>query len=259
MITAVLEEEKTFSEYLYTSDELHAAYIATNYAAYGPSRIAQFWKLEKQGSLLGAVAYFGESLTIAGEGFDPQELRQFVALLRPAYISCGETAAKALCDMPGMQLERLHILRYLRADVPAPQSGLFAETRPPLSEVFALLQKVFELQNASYEHWLTDVSHKVRHGIAAVYAVRQGKHLASTAGVYHRNSVLGVLGSVATDPAARGHGYAGTLVLALCALCLREGLVPAIVSKNEYAAQLYQKLGFTPVATEYKFSTQKTV
>lgn len=57
------------------------------------------------------------------------------------------------------------------------------------------------------------------------------------------------INAVFTDPAARGKGYAGAVVAALCEKVQAEGLTPMLYTdaENPSANRAYQKIGFLPV------------
>ncbi|MDD2956311.1 MAG: GNAT family N-acetyltransferase [Oscillospiraceae bacterium] len=243
MIRAVTGEDPGFLAYLQRED-VFAAYIDTRYRTFGQDlRRVAFWKQEEQ-AVTGAASLNDGELILCGD-FDPEELCAFVGMSGCRSVTGPYRLLSPLSEHFDRGLTARTILKFSPERALPPGGELF---QPRLEEVFSVLSRVFEeLRDMPFDMWYTTVSHKVRHGLALVAGEEVDGVLAATAGIYNQNSGIAVLGAVATLPEYRGRGCAGRLVSSLALRAMEEGRAPYIVSKNDHARRLYEKLGFAPV------------
>ena len=108
-------------------------------------------------------------------------------------------------------------------------------------DVYALLTKCgFAL--GGYDAWFGDFALRVRRHTADVQSVYRDSVLASTASVLFQSGGKAYLGAVATDPAFRGQGLAGTLVLSLT-----KGGKRAEILCKAHRVSFYEQLGFQQI------------
>lgn len=241
MIRAVTEVQPAFLEFL-QAENVFAAYIFTRYETFGQDmRRVCFWKQESGEMVRGAASLNDGELILCGE-FDPEELCAFVRMSGCRRVLGPYRLLSALSEYLDRGLTAQAVLRFPPELPLPPQKDLL---QPPLQEVFPLLCQIFEeLQGTPFDLWYSGVSHKLRHGLAVVAGKWADGQLVSTAGIYNANRNVEVLGAVATLPEYRGRGFAGELLLALAAGARSRGKLPYIVSKNQQARRLYEKLGF---------------
>ena len=91
--------------------------------------------------------------------------------------------------------------------------------------------------------WLTDVSHKLRHGLIRGKCVRVGGRPVSVALTSGESPGAAVISGVATSAAYRGKGYASRVVSALSG-DLRGGGMAAYVIAAPELRRFYEGLGF---------------
>ncbi|MFR9189748.1 MAG: GNAT family N-acetyltransferase [Anaerotruncus massiliensis (ex Togo et al. 2019)] len=77
-----------------------------------------------------------------------------------------------------------------------------------------------------YAAWLTEVSHKRRHGLADIYILKVDERIVSTIGIYFKDASRAILAGLATDPACRGRGYARRMMAHATNAALAQGLEP---------------------------------
>ena len=121
------------------------------------------------------------------------------------------------------------------------------DTRPSLDDVYAILRDGFRLEHSP---WLTDVSHRVRHGISAVFLYGE----ASTVTAFYDINGHVFLTQVATDFLRRKEGLAtamlgevcrmyksrGKRIFLICRDTMRGFYIRAGFRKIDEAAQVYQ-------------------
>ena len=181
-------------------------------------------------------------LTLDGVGFDIDELRQFVEWCGCKSVICTGAVAGRLA-LSG-EYNRYTVMRY-NGGVPAVGEGVC--TQPKLDDVYTLLKATFEnMAGLSFDSWYSDISLKMRRGLAMVYAVYEGTELCATAGVNYQNDITSVIGSVATAKQWRGRGFAARLINSLLR-AVPQGKTVQIICQNEGAMLLYTRLGFEAV------------
>lgn len=154
-------------------------------------------------------------------------------------LHCPAFVGQPLLDSAIWQGGVGEVLRY-EGVVPTPQSDVCSS--PYLPDVYALLRDHFP-HIAPLEYWYPDVSHRVRHGCCHIGCVLRENRVVSTAMTVAETDNTAILGQVATDPAYRRQGMAVTCIKSVIEAC--KGMSLYILPVNEYAAQLYRKIGFS--------------
>lgn len=127
-----------------------------------------------------------------------------------------------------------------------PLSPIGGAEQPPIAALHPLLKEVFGADIPPFDVWYADVHHRARRGRFAAAAVMEGGQAVSCALVSAQTERVTLLGGVATAPAARGRGCASACVTALAHAEQAAGREVWISPKNDAAAVLYRRLGFTP-------------
>lgn len=224
--------------------------IACQYCAYGNvSPSAQFWlSQDESGISNGIIAKIDGRITVAaGTAFDREEFASFLAALGGGILegderligtfAGGNTAPAAA----GAVLKRLPL-----AGTGTARNAAAGRVQIPrkLEDVYMLLAQVNPAFDVPFDAWLTDVSHKTRHGLANIAVIYDGDKPASTAGFYFIHQASAILAGVATNPQSRGLGYASSLIAHLAALADGQGLTVYTQTASEAMLPFYQKFGF---------------
>lgn len=112
-----------------------------------------------------------------------------------------------------------------------------------LPELYPLLQSGFS-ELPPFDSWYVDVSHRVRHGCCHMGVVMRDAVPVSAAITVAETDTAAVIGPVVTDPAFRRRGLASACLKTLLAQLADQPSI-WIAPIDEYAAQLYARLGFT--------------
>lgn len=113
---------------------------------------------------------------------------------------------------------------------------------PYLPDVYALLQEHFP-HVPPLEYWYPDVSHRVRHHCCHIGCILRDNRVVSTAMTVAETDHAAILGQVATAAAYRRQGMAVTCIKSVISAC--KGMELYILPVDEYASQLYRKIGFS--------------
>lgn len=238
MITQV--DRKTAERLLKDAKDVFALKIASNMQAYDGYDFHSLYA--GQGVLIGR--YYND-LVIRTKGVVPEETAEELSLFLRV---CGFKSA--LCPMEigarladaGWKTQENVLLKFAGSLIPEGEALVpfeDIEVNPPLDQVFPIIKDGFP--DVEYDGWYTDMSHRVRHGIADVY-LYNGATVTAAADM---NGAV-YLTLLASAKAARGSGAAKNLLRSVgmqfekqgketCILC-REQLVPFYNKAGFYAA-----------------------
>jgi hypothetical protein len=216
------------------------------FKAYGGDYdFCQFFRLQYE-TAVGWMFLLNATLVVCSNTELPtEELMDFIRMHRPFRVECPQNILPKLAALDNYQTLR----RTLFALCPHPVSETFCEEdvemNPKLSDVYDILQEGFP-NLLDYPLWLTDTSHRCRHGISHVMTYKGSTTV--TLVFDQENCVL--VGQVATRVANRGSGYARDFLKWLSAWL--DGLgKTAVLYALDVRRSFYQEIGFAEVETEY--------
>jgi GNAT superfamily N-acetyltransferase len=221
-----------------------AVRIECLHRAYAGTGVVRCWE-DEQGSVLclmdGHAVFYTAALS--------PEWVLFIAM-QPEILSVRTDAptAQALYDALGGEVSCGEVMQ-------APQgiAGGAVETAAP-REIYPVLQAGFGASAPAFEPWYVDVMLRQRRGLCRIACVRETEAAVATAMTVAEGEETALIGAVATHPDFRRRGYAGACVSALAAQLQAEGRQVLLSPKNEAAARVYAKLGFTVCGTWGEFS-----
>ncbi|MGN0613690.1 MAG: N-acetyltransferase [Porcipelethomonas sp.] len=190
------------------------------------------------------ILLINSTLLIDGGDFSKEELAGFVLMNAPFRI---EGDGKAVAMLEGTEgYRKLH--RTLFRLVPggentAGQSDI--EFEPDLDEVYSILSEGFP-NLIEYPLWLTDTSHRIRHGISRVFAYKGS----TTASIVYDIDDHVLVGQVATKISARGSGYARSFLRWLAEYLSNQNKT-ALLYALDTRESFYREIGFEVYSSEY--------
>ncbi len=115
---------------------------------------------------------------------------------------------------------------------------------PKLDDVFNILKKSFEAFETldAYELWLTDTSHKIRHGISQVFLAQKR----TTATLQYIIDDVALIGHVATLPEFRGQFLARKMLFLLGEKLHSKGIEVRLFARK-HRVSYYKEIGFLPI------------
>ena len=184
-------------------------------------------------------------LICAAQPIPSEEIVTFVRMHLPFRIECPQFLLPALAEIPNYQ--KLH--RATFELVPSQPSAQFSPEevalQPKLQDVYGILQEGFP-NLLDYPIWLTDVSHRCRHGMSHVLTYRNSSTL--TLVFDWKDQVL--VGQVATRAAQRGSGYARDFLRWTAQWLAQQGK-HAVLFALDIRISFYREIGFREIASEY--------
>lgn len=236
MITQI--DRKTAERLLKDANDVFALKIMSNLLAYDGYDFHSLYG--GQGVLIGR--YYND-LVIRTKGVISEETAEELSLFLRV---CGFKTA--LCPMEiGVRLsasgwdktEESVLLKFSCGLIPQGETLVPFEdiaVDPPLDEVFPIIRDGFP--EVEYDGWYTDMSHKIRHGIAKVYLYGG----ASVTAAADMNGAV-YLTLLASAKAARGSGAAKNMLRAVGSCCEKQGKECCILCREELVP-FYEKAGF---------------
>ena len=138
--------------------------------------------------------------------------------------------------------EKMNLMRFTHgAGVPDPQ-GSAIDRAPDLKSVYSLISANLPL-GASFDAWYADISHRIRHGCAKAYLMRQGEVPACACLVSAESDSAGLISRLCTAPDARGKGLGSALLGEVCRELSREGRA-AVLECTDSLRPFYERRGF---------------
>lgn len=216
------------------------------YKAYGGEYdFCQFFRLEYDNAK-GFMFLLNSTLVICSCDFLPtEEAADFIKMHLPFRVECPQ------CMIPGLsQISNYQQLRRTLFSLkPHPVSSDFNENEvefnPKLSDVYDILKEGFP-NITDYPLWLTDTSHRCRHGVSHVMTY---KNSTTVTIVFDQENCV-MIGQVATRAANRGSGYARDFLKWLAAWLGGMGK-ESVLYALDIRRSFYQQIGFEEIETEY--------
>lgn len=225
------------------------AYIESYMDAYRARRypFAEFWLHKEHGTLKAAFCRYYDTVIFCGES--SEEAESFSRMLSPRALLCG---AAEHFKLDGMRRETGEVMRFsgdkaLSVKCPSGyEIKLLRGDIRPLREVYKLLLGAFSnIHSGGEDDFCADISHKLRHGAARVYAVCKGGETVSALTVSAVSNTAAVISAAATREDFRGRGLAGYVLSTACEELTAAGIEVFLL--RDHPIPLYEKLGFETV------------
>ncbi len=236
--------------------------ILSNFYAYGIKYdFLRFYEIisEKENCGIGLISIFNSSMVIELD-FDKEipyeeigELMTFISFNSPLTI-----------EMPFyLAIEGKKHLRgvYLPCDRTefafTPHEigqALVINEAPKLDDVYAILEECFPIVRNSYHLWLTDTSHRIRHGLSQAFLVENK----TTATLQYMVNNIALIGHVGTFPSHRGKHYAREMLYSIGDKLFAQGLEVRLFARN-HRVSYYNEIGFLPIGSDIVFELDEKV
>ena len=245
-----------FTLYGLCSHSPYGARIVSYHNAYHGRKydFLDFWiQRDSDGKPHCALCRYYSTLIICGKSCDKSELRAFIGVLPLSDIMCDYEHSPELSERFSVG-ETMVCRRTLPCNtdycgikkLPSDMSGL--------RKIYELLCRADgSLLLDDFEPYFLDMSHKIRHLAAEVYAVYDdNNNPVSTASVLAVSDTSAVIGCVATDLESRNKGYATAIVRYITDIQISMGR--EVFLHREKKITLYDKIGYTVCGTWQEYT-----
>ena len=215
------------------AENIYACKIACLLESYGLKYdFAEFWvQYENEMPVTAVSKFYGDMTVYATAYTNFDELKEFLKVTGFASVLCEREIFTD--SYSGTIMEKMSANQACKAEI-----------NPNLNEVYRLLEscKSDTFEVPSYEDFILDMSHKIRHETALCVGIREGEKLVAAAMTVAQSKTCAVIGAVATDKDYRYSGYGSQCVKALCHLLDgKEIFIMRDESENE---DFYKSMGF---------------
>ncbi len=216
------------------------------FKAYGGGYdFCRFYRLQYEDAV-GFMFMLNSTLVICSEDILPaDEAADFIRMHLPFRIECPQSMLSVLGKIENYQQLRRTLFKLKPLELSATFNEADVEFNPKLSDVYDILQEGFP-NLTDYPLWLTDTSHRCRHGVSHVLTYKNSTTV--TIVFDQDNSVM--IGQVATKAANRGSGYARDFLKWLSGWLGGMGK-EAVLYALDVRRSFYQQIGFEELETEY--------
>lgn len=224
--------------------------IRSHYQAYGGGYdFCRFYLIKNEERDLGVIVLFNSSMlasTLEGCELDDDEIAEltmFISMNKPLSCELEKRYVPLLLEnLDDYKTDKRTQFRFKpRNDMPV----LDVDDVPSLNDVYRILALSFPAIANSYELWLTDMSHRVRRGLAQSFLL--GDY--TTATIQYIVDRVALIGHVATVPEERGKLHARKLLYWIGERLSKDGF-EVILFARPHRVSYYNEIGFTPVGVD---------
>lgn len=244
----LIDRQETADFLAFCEGSPYGVRIAAFLEAYGTGYpFALFWvQTDESGQMTATVSSVDGNVTVcAAEQVDSEELWAFLFVVGFKSILCPERLVQNTKFPSGCRFRRCVPMRLHRPAVPEALQSISLFKEPPLPEVYEILLLAGE-SLPGLEAWLPDVSHRVRHGAARVWAAQEGREWAACAMAVAATRKEALLGGVAVLPEKRARGIGFYLASLLCNALSEEGKTVFLFREACLHESFYRRMGFVP-------------
>jgi predicted GNAT family N-acyltransferase len=236
-----------------SKNDIFLGKIKALYQAYGIGSVCRFYT--QDGNML--ISVLGNDAVIANSGksgtFDDESAAELASFLYAGFVHVALLPPEIMQGMePYLVCEHRynHIMCCQHVNIDGKKADSQADcdlgagmpemdANPDLDAVFRIIDGNFPVE---YSSWLADLSHRVRHEISKTYLYGG----VSTVTALYETGDMVFLTQVATLESARGRGFAGGMLRAVCAEYHSRGKSVFLVCR-ESKRGFYERVGFKKV------------
>lgn len=248
----ISQSKKVSSELL---DELkknhYSRRIRSHFMAYGNDYdFSRFFVIKNGMKKLGLISIFNSSMmicTFKNMRFDNHALREiviFISMNKPMTVELEKCYANKLASMLKNEYKtdiRTEFEFVSKNTLP----DMAVNELPKLDDVYSVLKTSFPVIAQSYELWITDTSHRIRHGLSQSFLL--GDY--STATIQYIIDGTALIGHVATIPEERGKFHARSLLYWIGERLTLDGFCVKLFARPNRVSY-YEEIGFKEIGTD---------
>ena len=228
--------------------------IKSHYLAYGVKYdFSRLFIVERDSEPVGIISVFNASMLITELEdivFTENELEDiaiFIKMTKPYSVEIpsyyDDAIEPMLSDMYSPD-DRTEFAFCSKGEIP----DLEVDECPSLDDVFSILRESFPTLAQAYELWITDTSHRVRHGLSQSFLM--GDY--TTATIQYIIDKKALIGHVATRPEHRGKFFARKLLYWIGERLTNDGFDVRLFARP-HRVSYYEEIGFKAIGHDKVF------
>lgn len=219
--------------------DIYGRKIAAYVKAYGTNYPFCSVYLYENGNGSAAILRFNNSITMSGDAAVSDELYSFLNMLSPDIIEASDNIIRSIPILNGM-----NAITKIEFEMKKCGGGLRTamDCSPKLDRVYEILSESFP-ELADFGMWLTDTSHRCRHGISRTFMYKN----AAVASILFEDEEVALVGEIATSPEERGKGLARQMLSLIAEKLEIEGK-KAVLFALPHRVGFYRQIGFNELS-----------
>lgn len=232
--------------------------IRSHVLAYGLNYdFSRIYAFGNDGSVTGLISLFNAAMVISTfkgktiQDNELQELSAFINMLQPYSVELDPIYAFRIAPLLSELYDahdRTEFAFCSKGEIPS----LEVSECPRPDDVFAVLKESFPTLAQSYELWIADTSHRIRHGLSQSFLV-EGR---STATIQYIVDKTALIGHVATLPEFRGQHYARRLLYWIGERLTDDGYRVRLFARP-HRVSYYEEIGFAAIKHDRVFEIKQ--
>ncbi len=220
------------------------ARIVSQLDAYGAQHaFALFWEQrDDKGTLTSVISKFGGSVTVHEKNADVEELGEFLKVIEINNISLSHSLAKKIYDECKINCKTIMKYKYASITRSEHNFGDFSN-EVDLKQVYDIISICHgnPKNMRNFEGWITDLSHRIRHGYSDAVAVQKDGKIVSCAIALATTGTDILVGGIATLDKYRKRGFAKNCIYEI--IRRNEGKNIFLFCEDDKIG-FYKKIGF---------------
>lgn len=225
--------------------------ILSHFLAYGTRYdFCRFFTLERDNSCVALISVFNSAMVVCSfkgktlNDEDILELSILVGMTKPFTVELDEAYSSALFEKIKDDYNEFGRVEF-EFRCPETPPDIKVNDMPRLDDVFDILKTSFPIIKNTRELWLTDTSHRVRHGMSQCFTFGDF----SSATIQYILDGIAFVGHVATVPWERGKHRARELLYWIGDRLNADGYSVRLYARD-YNVSFYMEIGFVPVRSD---------
>lgn len=223
--------------------------MKSHYLAYGTKYdFCRFFSLSADcGQAL--ICMFNSAMIVSAnfESLDDgflSDILTFVNMNKPERIEAERLISEKMCGLFPDEYSAKNRTEFV-LEGNFPQAEIEVNESPKLDDVFGILSECHPEMKGTYELWLTDSSHRVRHGLSSFFMLNNS----TTASIQYIIDGIALVGQVATLPEHRGKHYARELLFYIADKLSEKGTTLHLFARDNRCG-FYEEIGFKKIFSD---------
>lgn len=219
----------------------------TALAAYGTEHdMHKFW-LSVEEESVSAFHLNGNVLTvIKSSDTDTEDVLEITKQYEIHEIDSDWDLCQKLHTLLGGYTESSYYMTYCGSEI----NGSFDDIKPAdLHDVYSVLQQSHEYYRThlKYAPWACHLENCMKTGLTQVFQLERDGKVIGTGSIISRDDTHAAIAAVAVIPEYRLQGIGSYITKYLVKEIMKQGKTPCLISGYDEVAELYKKIGFSPV------------
>lgn len=231
--------------------------LKSNYNAYGAEYdFCRFFKLTNNYAKAIIGIYYSAMIVVLAENLEIDDefiddLVMFIRMSKPDRVEVDNSVSEVIKSILSDEYSVANRTE-LFYNGKLEESNIEVNESPKLDDVFKIVKEAFPSLRDTYEVWITDTSHRIRHSQSNLCTYQN----ASTLMVKYYIDGYALIGQIGTLISERGKNYARELIYYVCKELIDKRFKPCLFARDNMVSY-YTELGFTITLNDFVLERKK--